>query len=316
MIQKIKSRKVDLPPIFLIENEEDFKELPKGIPYIIGKQSDLSFITIFLEFQTLYKSCMSMGIPVKWLDCLKRVGYNVKSIKKYTLHSGGTYGSAEGYENVLTIDDFIQDQYFVNFDKLSELYILPKWLEDLKSSVQTNIIDEVTFDPTAFNKKLGLNVGYGCLKTNSKNLLILDVSGSIPKSISMSISALAKLMSKKFYADIIFTASQTIFIDYDDIEKTDIISISNNIGRNNESVMFSEIVKEHKHYNTVICFGDNDNPGSYGASAEFPCNFTCETLYSLHTQCKNPDNYNVAGYSRCLKPNETFKVKDWVTTIE
>jgi len=43
MIQQITSKKVELPVIFLVENEEDFKQLPKGLPYIIGNQSELPF---------------------------------------------------------------------------------------------------------------------------------------------------------------------------------------------------------------------------------------------------------------------------------
>src|SRR6478735_9211 len=135
MITKIKSQKVELPPIFLVENKEDFDALPKGLPYIIGNKADLKFITIFLEFQLLYKSCLKTGIPIKWLDCLARLGYK-SSLRKYELHSGGEYDTCTASENVLTIDEFIEDQYFVDFDKLSELHILPVWLEDLKASIE------------------------------------------------------------------------------------------------------------------------------------------------------------------------------------
>ena len=83
--------------------------------------------------------------------------------------------------------------YFVDFDKLSDLKILPVWLDDLKQAIQTNIIDEVIFDPTAFNKQLGLNVGSSTVKHNMKNLLILDISSSMPKSVVITITQLAKL---------------------------------------------------------------------------------------------------------------------------
>ena len=51
MLQKIVSKRVELPTIYLVENEDDFNMLPKGLPYIIGTQKELSFIRIFLEFQ-------------------------------------------------------------------------------------------------------------------------------------------------------------------------------------------------------------------------------------------------------------------------
>jgi len=311
MIQKITSKRVELPPIFLIETKEDFDELPKGLPYIVGNKSELAFITVFLEFQVLYKSCLKTMIPIKWLDCLKRLGY--KANKSYELHSGGDYWESNGGGGTLSIDDFVEDQYFVDFDRLSDLKILPVWLENLKASVETNIINEVTFDPTAFNKQLGLSVGYGSVKQHKKNLLILDVSGSIPNSIVVSITNLAKLMSKKFYADIIITGGESYFIDYDDVFTSDIIAMAEDAGRSNEGEMYANILNQPKDYNTVISFGDDDSPTYYFKSLNLPCNFTVETLYSLHTKGLKTDN--ITGYAEVLKPKTTHIVKNWINSI-
>lgn len=303
---------MELPPIFLVENEDDFKELPKGLPYIIGKKEELDFITVFLEFQVLIKSCLRTKVPIKWLDCLYKLGYK-KTHKTYALNSGGEFGAASGEcTGNLSIDDFVEDQYFVNFDKLADLKILPKWLEDLRASIETNIIDEVIFDPTAFNKQLGLNTGAGSLKHSLKNLLILDVSGSIPNSIVISITNLAKLMSKKFYADIIITGGISYFLDYEDVFTADIPALAAKAGRNNEGEMFKNIVKEIKEYGTCICFGDNDSPEGYSNGIGY--NFKIETLYSLHTESERTNN--LAGYCKGFKPKETIKVKNWISSIE
>ena len=309
MIQKIKSRRVELPPIFLVENEEDFKSLPKGLPYIMGKQSELNFITVFLEFQILYKSCMKTNLPVKWLDCLHRLGYN--NLKTYTLSSGGEYSSSSTGDREISIDEFVEEQYFVNFDRLAELKILPKWLDDIKSSIEVNIVDEVVFDPTAFNKQLGMNIGYGSVSHKMKNLLILDVSSSIPTAIVKSITILAKLMSKKFFADVMITSGQTVIIDYNDVPDSDIVEIARKSGGGNEGNMYKELIKEPKEYNTVICFGDNDSP--QGCVGDIICNFKVETLYSLHTE--GASSSNLAGYCRAFKPKTTHKVTDWVNSI-
>jgi len=308
MIQQIKSRKLELPKIWLIENEEDYKQLPRGLPFVIGSKKDLPFITLFLEFQVLYKSCLKTNIPIKWLECLSRLGY--KQNRTYQLHSGGNYdfGSAGNYP--LAIDDFVTDNYFVNFDKLSELKIFPVWLEDLKTAIETNIIDEVIFDPTAFNKQLGMNIGAAGLKHNLKNLLILDISSSMPRSVVMTITNLAKLMSKKFYADVILTGRQSIFIDYEKVQDADIPELTKKHGGGNEGVMFRAIVKESKQYNTVISFGDNDCPGDI---PENECNFKVETLYSLHTEGNSTKN--ITGYSRCFKPKTKHIIQDWINTI-
>lgn len=313
MIKKITSKRVELPPIFLIENEADFKALPKGIPYIIGDKSELNFITVFLEFQVLYKSCLNTKIPIKWLQCLKKLGYN--SNREYELCSGGEYtdGGIGNYK--LSIDDFVEDQYFVDFDKLAELKILPKWLDDIKASIETNIIDEVTFDPTAFNKQLGLNIGYGNIKHNMKNLLILDISSSMPKAVVLSITNLAKLMSKKFYADVMLTGRETYLIDYDQVPNTDIVGAVDEYGGGNEGTMYAEIVKEVKEYNTVISFGDDDSPSGYGYYGinSLKNNFKCEFLYSLHT--KGNKTSNITGYAKSFEPKTTHIVRDWITTI-
>ena len=243
MIQKIISKKVELPPIYLIENEEDFKQLPLGLPYIIANIEEINFIRIFLEFQILYKSCLKTNLSINWLDCLKKLGY--KKLRNYDLQSGGIY-TESGIESndIITIDDFVEDQYLVNFDKLTELKILPSWLEDLKTSIETNIIDEINFNPSIYNKQLGLNIGGPHIKHNKKNLLILDVSSSMPNGVVKTITNLAKLMSKKFYADIIITGGRSYIIDYENVQNSDIISIEAKAGTNNEGIKYKKILKQ------------------------------------------------------------------------
>ena len=319
MIQKITSKRLELPTIFLIENEDDFNKLPKGLPYIIGDSSELSFIRVYLEYQVLLKSCQKTNFSINWLKCLERLGY--KNLRNYVLRSGGTfYNNGHGDKDnkeIINIDDFVEDQYVVNFEKLSELKVLPVWLEDLRSSVQANIINEVVFDPSAFNKQLGINVGSSAIKTNKRNLLILDVSGSMPNGVVKTITNLAKLMSKKFHADVIVTGGESYFFDYDKVQTINIVDEAARAGRNNEGQMFFNIVKEYRDYNTVISFGDDDNPGNYqnyGENKEEQCNFKCEILYSLHT--KGNKTQNITGYSRWLRPTkQTHIVKDWITTI-
>ena len=313
MLQKITSKKVELPPIWLVENEDDFNQLPRGLPYIVGSQKELNFIRVFLEFQVLYRSCMKTNLSINWLKCLEKLGY--KNVRTYNLSSGGTFTGGNPEDNAqIPIDSFIEDQYLVNFDKLTELKVLPTWLDDLKASIETNIIDEVTFDPSSFNKQLGLNIGGATLKHNKKNLLILDVSGSIPDGVVKTITGLAKLMSKKFYADVIVTGGQTYMIEYNDVPNSDFVALAAKAGRNNEGEMYRKIVKEKRDYGTVISFGDDDNPGSFDRStSSTECNFTVETLFSLHTRGKHTDN--ITGYARWFKPRTTKIVKDWISTL-
>ncbi len=312
-IQKITSRRIELPVIFLIENEDDFKQLPKGIPFILANKSELPFIIVYLEFQTLLKSCNKTGLKINWLDRLRRIGYK-NNLKEYQLSSGGEYWTADiATGPSLSVDDFIQDTYIVDFDRLAELKILPVWLDDLKLAVETNIINEVMFDPTAFNKQLGMYIGGAAVKTQKKNLLILDISGSIPDGIRLTIIQLSKLMSKKFYADIIFTGGSTVFIDYEDVFTKDIKEITDKISRNNEGEQYWKIVKQSKSYGHVIAFGDNDCPNSYMNSTNQVSNFDIENITSLHTE---NGSSNIVGYAKHLKSkNKPIIVSNWVNSI-
>lgn len=314
MIQKITSKRVELPPIWLVETKEDFDSLPVGLPRIVAPMEDLEFVKIYLEFQVLLKSCKKTGMKINWLDCLRRIGFK-NNLKEYQLQSGGEYWSADtSGATPLSIDDFVEDTYIVDFDKLAELKILPVWLEDLKLAVETNIINEVLFDPTAFNKQLGMNIGAGAVSSQKKNLLILDISGSIPDGIRLTIIQLSKLMSKRFYADVIFTGGSTVFIDYEDVFTKDIKAITDGISRNNEGEQFKAIVEQVREYGTCICFGDDDCPaGNLNSSSKLTPLFQIDTLYSLHTQ---KESNNLTGYCKDFKDvKNVIKVKDWVTSI-
>ena len=157
-----------------------------------------------------------------------------------------------------------------------------------------------------------MNIGAGAVKNNMKNLLILDVSSSMPDGVVTTITNLAKLMSKKFYADVIVTGGKSFFIDYNDVQNRDIVDIARDAGRSNEGEMFAEIMKDSKEYGTAISFGDDDNPMYYDKFEQKDCNFKVDTLYSLHTK---KDSTNVTGYALCLKPKTTHIVQDWLHTI-
>jgi len=311
MLQKITSKKIELPPIWLVENEDDYKKLPKGLPYIIGTAAELKFITIYLEFQVLYRSCLKTKLPINWLKCLEKLGY--KNLTTYNISSGGAYDESNPSEYRIKVDDFVQDSYIVNFDRLTELKILPVWLDDLRASVETNIINEVMFDPTLYNKQMGAYTGGATVKENLKNLLILDVSGSIPKGVVVTITNLAKLMSKKFYADVMITSGETVLIDYEKVQETDIIEVAAQSGSGNEGQMYKKIVEEPKTYNTVIAFGDDDHPIHYGKLGKLTPKFTINTIYSLHTDSRTD---NVVGYAKYLEAKTVIKVKDWVNSIK
>lgn len=306
MLHKIKSDKLEIPPIYLVENEDDFKELPKGIPYIIGKKEELKFITLYLEWQILLKSCLKTKFSIKWDDCLSRLGYK-RTLKQYHLHSGGEYSTSNSNinSNSIKVGEFIEDQYVVDFEALSKLKLLPHWMENLKASIETNLIDEICFDPSAFNTKLGIPNGMPYVSHQQKNLIIFDASASMPNGVVKTLTHLVKLMSKKFYSDVIITSSRSYFYPYEEIQDLNIDSIVSSIPRGNEGDMFTAIMKEQRTYNNVISFGDNDSP------CGFKSNYKVNKIYSLHTEGSSV----LTGYAKCLDCKNVQFDKEWIQTI-
>jgi len=116
MIQKITSKKVDLPDIWLVENEDDFNELPRGLPYIIGTQKELEFIRIFLEFQVLIRSCRKTNLSINWLRCLEKLGY--RNVTVISWKEDKTYSQVNAYMHCC--------QNFQNYDYIGFIDIFTK----------------------------------------------------------------------------------------------------------------------------------------------------------------------------------------------
>jgi len=116
------------------------------------------------------------------------------------------------------------------------------------------------YNPNLYNKKLDLVVGGIDLSTPDKNLIIIDISGSIPKSISEAILLLSKTMATQFYADLLITGSKSTLYDYTEMDKIDVKKVYRENGTDNDQTYFKNLLAEHNKYNTVICFGDNHSP--------------------------------------------------------
>ena len=172
-----------------------------------------------------------------------------------------------------------------------------------------------------YNKKLeGM---YGALELSSpkKNLIIIDISGSIPKAASTTCLLLSKILAETFYADLMITGSKTTLYDYNDIHKLDITSIYEENGMDNDQVYFKNLLTgSEKSYETAIVFGDNDSPcyNWYNAfnsgtkriseaDGKKICKWKINKLISLHTT----SNIETAAYGTWFSPIETQHVKDW-----
>lgn len=162
----------------------------------------------------------------------------------------------------LRIEDYVGDMNsYVNIDVLQRLKLMPKFIGDILDCIKVNATAHVHWSE-GYNKKLGCTVGNFDRAGQLPNLIILDVSGSIPRGISATMISLIDTLRTQLSADLIITSSNSRFYPMGS-ELPSPQTIRNKFGYGNESYDFFAILTEHvqgKHYGHVFSFGDNDTP--------------------------------------------------------
>lgn len=178
---------------------------------------------------------------------------------------GGGYAPDEVTPEEVPIDEYCLDAAAsVNIEQLQALGFLPKFMSDAADAIRINLENRMEWRE-CFNKKLGEcvgDVGYGDI---ARNLIILDVSYSIPEGISATMLQLIATLREQAEADLIVTGGRSLFFPREE-ELPDPNWLRGAIPRSNESKQFKAILREHiagRHYGNVISFGDNDTPFWY-----------------------------------------------------
>jgi len=325
-------RKLNLPKIFFVTDKTEIKDIPVGIPFIFGDESCEEYLVRILEYEVLYQAAMRSGYPFNFKKILLDHGFEDIMDHGYTAGTApiiefssenwdeetGILESKSIYKDSTAFKEYIRDSaVYVDMSKLKSLNVFPVWLDTIEDAVMTNIHNFAVFNNNMYNKKLeGM---YGALELTSpqKNLIIIDISGSIPKAVSTTCLALAKNLSETFYADLLITGTESILYPYENINDLNITTIYE-MGTNNDQVFFKALLtNSERHYKTAIVFGDNDNPGYRWCSnsqtisdtdGKKLCKWRVDKLISLHT--RSPET--IAGYGRWFSPKETQHISDWV----
>ena len=87
-----------------------------------------------------------------------------------------------------------------------------------------------------YNKKLEGMYGALDLVSPSKNLLVVDISGSIPKGVSSTLLALSKSLSETFYADLLITGSKSTLYAYEELYKLEDLNSQNTSSVDNGNI--------------------------------------------------------------------------------
>jgi len=338
-MELLTSKKFKLPTLYFIYDREDIKKLPVGVPFIFGDAAIKSQVIKILEFEILYQKAISTGLPFNFKKILLDAGYtDLKDFwynhTAYIDFATGEDTSSDYFDKTESIGkdpslfkQFIRDSAaYVDIRKIKDLNVFPLWLDKIEDAVKTNIHNFAVYNPNMYNKKLEGMYGSLDLVSPDRNLIIIDISGSIPKAVSTTCLVLAKSLAETFYADLLITGSKSTLYAYENLHTLNVTTIYSENGMDNDQVYFKELVtSDVKSYKTAIVFGDNHHPGNTWRN-EFNkktryisdddgkkmCKWKVDKIISFHTT----SDYYIAGYARWFDTKEVEKISDWVKYLD
>lgn len=237
-------------------------------------------------------------------------------------------------EDKLSIEDYVGDlTSSVNIEALQKLNLLPKFMGDVADCIKHNLSQSMYWTE-GYTKKLGYPLGNCSRRKELPNLLIIDISSSIPDGIAATMITLADTLRSQLNAELIITSNRSGYYSPED-ELPNPQTLRNYYGRNNESAEFFGILKKHiagKEYGHVISFGDYDCPGSIWnaglnhdlANTKVHCihhyhtgklgwlssNNNCHTGYALWAEEVSPDAETIVDTSWCKVMNKNYKMPE------
>lgn len=176
------------------------------------------------------------------------------------VHEGGD--NEPIYTEKLSIEQYVGDvTSSVSLEVLQELRLMPKFIGDIVEAIKINIGSGVRWRE-GYNKRLGVCAGRYDASAQLPNLIILDVSGSIPRGISATMLTLIDTLRTQVDADLIVTSDISRWYDHRSELPTP-QSLRNMYGYGNETYGFFNILSTYvrgRHYGHVFSFGDYDRP--------------------------------------------------------
>lgn len=280
-MHRLKYDGIPLPEIYICRSRSEAEAIADaGIPYVITHRSDEEIIKIIL-----YRTLKNRFPYIKWEDVLGISQYESAIVFVPGCHVESEVGMFDGDPMGRAVDIAEGERTFdskgtewdmkrvdlstycadaaahVNIEQLQALHMLPKFMDDAVDAIRMNLEDRILWRE-CWNKRLGSCVGEFDYTSEAPNLIILDVSGSIPDGISATMLELIDTLREQANADLIITGSTSMYWSRDD-ELPDPEIIRTKIGYANESYDFFRILREHvanRHFGNVISFGDYDQP--------------------------------------------------------
>lgn len=215
----------------------------------------------------------------------------------------GMHGTSEMHSvRKLDLADYVGDMSsYVNLEMLQRLRLMPAFIGDILECVKLNIGSGIHW-AEGYNKRLGLPVGRYNASGQLPNLIILDVSGSIPRGISATMISLVDTLRTQLSADLIITGTNSRFYPMG-CELPTPQEVRDSFGYGNESDDFFGILSTSirgRHYGHVFSFGDNDTPcySEFKESTTYSLEgTTVEHVHHYHTGMWSQSSYRT-GYAK------------------
>lgn len=168
-------------------------------------------------------------------------------------------------EDRVNVFDYIGDlSSYVDIDALQKLGLLPKFVGDIADCIKVNLNNRVKWTE-GYNKKLKVPIGNFKSPADLPNLIILDISNSIPDGIAATMITLIDTLRSQCNAELIITSRHSGYYPIG-AELPSPQTIRDYYGRGNEGREFYTIINKYisgREFGHVFSFGDNDSPGRF-----------------------------------------------------
>lgn len=273
--------------------------LEKKFPYIkwnevLGCRKNISTCIVYVPGAD---DCQSSG-----------VGVNESPIADIATGERSFTGSVEpGNQELLSISEYLDDaNSYVNIESLQQLELLPSFLGDIVDNIKKNLVAPLHWRE-GWNKKKRCCLGNYHGEHQLPNLIIIDVSASIPRGISATMLTLADTLRSQVQADLIITGGISLYYPYGtELPSPD--EIRRRVPLGNEQNYFYKIVTKqlHKQYGHIISFGDDDNPG------DLSCDVRAKVVHHYHTWRSKRET----GYAKCFHAEQEVFNNTWCDILK
>lgn len=285
-MHKLKYHGIKLPDIYVVEKSEAQDARDKGVPFVVRPKSwtDEDIIKRILYYWICEKFpwidikmdkprvCLKIEVPAEYREDYGDGlgGYDSDTPEYMQFSEDGEYRESGGgveesidlfqYKEVKFDEFFDPKELSVDIEVLQKLKMLPVFLDDISNAIKQNLMNVSWMD--GWNKKLGMPTGNFQGGTQAPNLIILDVSGSIPNGVASCMVSLIETLRTQADADLIVTSGSSHWYPKTGPCPTP-EQLSYLVGGGNETQQFYKILNDHvlgKHWGNVIVFGDQDCP--------------------------------------------------------